>query len=179
MMTGFVPNIYISCQILIQEIRNSTEFPLCNAILRLYWAGSARFNVWGRENPAARILKKGSWGLCSNLVIFEEMTHPCSSECKGFRQEGVFFFLFFSWTIRQDNIYIAVCCVKISSALVRSLFCSVPPISPAVWRLPYSFCSDDNCPAHTGQDCSGQFKKPHRGRATHFGMPHGACKIRK
>lgn len=52
------------------------------------------------------------------------------------------------WNIRQDNMHLAVCYVKISSYLLRSLFYSVPShlhaYPPAknptttVWRSPYS-----------------------------------------
>lgn len=75
MMAGFDPNIYTSCQILVQEIRNSTELPLCSTILRIYWAaraGSARFGIRDGENPAARIFGKGSQGLWSDLEIFSD-----------------------------------------------------------------------------------------------------------
>lgn len=34
---GFDRNIYTACQILIHEIRNSTDFPPCDAVLRLHW----------------------------------------------------------------------------------------------------------------------------------------------
>lgn len=60
--TGFDLNIYITCPIFIHEIRNGGEFPLCDAILRLYWAarrGSEKSRIQGRENPSARIFKKG------------------------------------------------------------------------------------------------------------------------
>ena len=58
---GYDPNIYTACQIHIHEIRNSVECRLCDAILRLHWAASsssAKFRMWGRENPSARIFKK-------------------------------------------------------------------------------------------------------------------------
>lgn len=56
--SGFDPNVYITCQIFIHETRNSAEFPLCDAILRLHRAarrGSEKSRIQGRENPSARI----------------------------------------------------------------------------------------------------------------------------